>query len=85
MGGFPTGSAGCLLTLFLDGQRVEWGDSTGAVTASAARPLTGQGFDAVVPMGRVHAVEIYPTVANTPARFQSLDGCGSLVVWTKRE
>jgi len=60
-------SAYCQPALFIDGMRVTNIDGN---------------LDAVVSAQDVRAVEVYTRASNVPAQFQTLEGCGSLVIWT---
>ena len=57
----------CIPALFLNGNRVLNDDGS---------------LDQLVNPREVRAVEIYARIANVPAQFQTLGGCGALVVWT---
>ena len=60
-------SAYCSPTVFLDGMRVFNDDGN---------------LDAIVNVQDVRAVEVYSRGGSAPVEFQTLEGCGALVVWT---
>jgi hypothetical protein len=60
-------SAYCQPTIYLDGMRVSNIDGD---------------LEAIVNVQDVKAVEVYTRASNIPVQFQSLEGCGSLVIWT---
>jgi hypothetical protein len=58
----------CVPVVFLDGQR-----------------LAGMGnvpIDAMVNVEDIRAIEAYTRGSQVPAQFKTLDGCGSIVIWT---
>ena len=60
----------CEPTIFIDGMRV-----TG---------LSAQEIDSWVRPEELDGMEVYPRGGHAPAEFTSLDGCGSIVLWTRR-
>jgi hypothetical protein len=57
----------CSPAVFLDGARVD--------------NVNGD-IDACVNVQDIRAMEIYPRLVGVPVQYQSLNGCGSLLVWT---
>lgn len=57
----------CAPTIFLNGARTSSDDAT---------------LDAIVSPQEVRAIEVYSRAANLPAEFQTMNGCGAIVVWT---
>lgn len=49
-----------------------------------ASELDGTGLDALVNVQDLVAVEVYTRTGSMPPQFTTLNGCGSLVIWTKR-
>lgn len=68
-GGF-SGGGYCSPTLFVDGMRI------------ALDPESGLNINSIVSAFEVRALEVYSRGSNTPIEFQTLDGCGAIVVWT---
>ncbi len=60
-------NAYCAPTVFLDGMRVFNVDGD---------------LDAIVNVQDVRAIEVYTRGGSVPVQFQTLEGCGALVVWT---
>jgi hypothetical protein len=67
-GGLGLGSGLCRPTLLIDGARV---------VNDPAFPV-----NALVGANQIRAVEVYARSSQVPAEFQSMDGCGAIVVWT---
>ena len=67
-GGSGLGSGLCRPDLIIDGVRV---------TNDPLFPI-----NALVLVSEVRTVEVYPRQAFVPGEFQSLSGCGALVIWT---
>ena len=61
------GAGSCAPTLFLNGARTSSDDGV---------------LDNVVNPQDVRAVEIYTRTGSMPPQFQSMSGCGSIVIWT---
>ncbi|MES2525174.1 MAG: Plug domain-containing protein [Gemmatimonadota bacterium] len=59
----------CVPAVFVDGLRVEAANSQ---------------INELVPSHLLHAVEAYTSRILVPPQFQTLNGCGSLVLWTKQ-
>ena len=57
----------CYPTLYIDGVRVFNNDGD---------------LDAFVNVQDIRAMEVYPRGGSVPVEFQTLEGCGSLVIWT---
>lgn len=53
------------------------------VNGSRASELDGTGLDALVNVMDLEGVEAYTRTGSMPAQFQTLDGCGAVVIWTK--
>ena len=60
-------SAFCYPAVFIDGMKVMNVDGD---------------IDAFVNVQEIRAMEVYPRGGSVPVQFQTLDGCGSLVIWT---
>ena len=59
------------------------GTCTPTVFVNGARTASEDGMiDNVVNPQDVRAVEVYTRTASMPIQFQSLNGCGSIVIWT---
>jgi hypothetical protein len=61
-------SAYCSPAIFLDGMRL--GD------------IEDLGLDTFVSARDVRGLEVYPRTAGMPAQYQTMTGCGSIVIWT---
>ena len=61
------GTGSCAPTVFVNGSRVMSDDGM---------------IDNLVNPQDVKAVEIYTRTGSMPIQFQSLNGCGSIVIWT---
>ncbi len=57
----------CAPTIFINGARTSNDDAT---------------LDAMVNPQDVRAIEVYSRASNLPAEFQTMNGCGAIVVWT---
>ena len=62
----------CVPTLFVDGVRTEWG-------------RLAVGLDEMVPLETVHAIELHRGVSAIPIEFGSINDCGVLAFWTRRQ
>jgi hypothetical protein len=60
----------CTPTVYIDG--------------AAIRDLTAREVDSWVRPDEIAGMEIYSRAGGAPAEFTRLDGCGAVVVWTKR-
>lgn len=58
----------CAPAVFLDGMKV-WSEGD---------------LDQLVSANDVRAVEVYTRASNVPPQFNTMDGCGSIVIWTGR-
>lgn len=66
----PTGQRGyCTPTVFVDGARLTVYDGN---------------MDALVSVNDISGIEVYTRTSSVPAEFQSMNGCGVIVFWTKR-
>jgi hypothetical protein len=71
IGMLPVTSGGCVMTMYLDGQRLKTDFEHGEP-------------DLLISPSSVAAIELYPRGMMLPARFQALNGtCGVIAVWTK--
>lgn len=87
------GRGGCEMSIWIDGYMVQKGQAnnllsiTGAGGAGRRRGREDRvGIDQLVVGTEVLAIEVYPSGASIPLRFQNIDKamCGALVIWTKR-
>ena len=65
----------CFPRVYLDGVVVE---------AGGASSIPQEGFDQIVPVHDVVAMEVYRSPAELPAQFAGLTACGVILVWTVR-
>ena len=91
----PYGRDGhCIMNIWVNGTLIEGLYGQSAMNpqsyfrggASSARPGGGdnEGIDGTINAMEADAVEIYPSPAETPPRFDSLrNQCGTIVIWTK--
>lgn len=90
------GAAGCRMTVYLDGARLDPKDvfeapSTPRIGGARVNPVRNRtrlddlpGIDEVVGGNSVAGVEIYPRGVQVPPQFALLNGtCGVIAIWTK--
>lgn len=68
----------CSPTLYVDGIVVAFGNRSRLDPDRAVRP------DDFVDPSEVEGVEIYTSPAETPPEYESINGCGAILIWTRR-
>ncbi len=71
-------SGDCILNVFVDGVAIRDLYTVGMYS----KQIEGIGIDGFVSPNVVVAVEIYPSGAGVPERFQTFGRCGAIVIWT---
>jgi hypothetical protein len=91
---FPAGTDGCVMTVFLDGQRMgihptqRLSEPTGFYDRQKGgfgrEPRPGEGIDYLVKTTAIAGIEVYPRPGQVPSQYQLLNGnCGAVLIWTR--
>lgn len=75
----------CLPQVFVDGVAVHTGVPVPRSDSPKGEDSGEMFLDDFITLDEVAAVEVYPRFALVPVQFQTLSGCGAVVVWTKSQ
>jgi hypothetical protein len=80
---FPAGVNGCVMAVYLDGQRLTIQPAQ-SLRGGAGPAGPGEGIDYLVATTSIAGIEVYPRGGQMPPQYQLLNGsCGAVLIWTR--